>query len=89
MYELRTIVINGRNGNKQFVLTDQMSVQGTTEYCLYSLYRYIVYNLYAVVMENSICGGGIHNNNNNVIVPIKGPRRGRVTCKTNIDSMYI
>jgi hypothetical protein len=45
-------------------------------------------------MENSICGGGIHNNNNNnnnnnVIVPIKGPRRGRVTCKTNIDSMYI
>ena len=54
----------------------------------------IVYNLYAVVMENSICGGGIHNNNNNnnnnnVIVPIKGPRRGRVTCKTNIDSMYI
>ena len=43
-------------------------------------------------MENSTCGGGIHNNNNNnnndFIVPIKGPRRGRVTCKTNIDSMY-
>jgi hypothetical protein len=24
-----------------------------------------------------------------VIVPIKGPRRDRVTYKTNIDSMYI
>jgi hypothetical protein len=30
-----------------------------------------------------------NNNNNNFIVPIKGPRRGRVTYKTNIDSMYI
>jgi hypothetical protein len=32
----------------------------TAEYCLCSLHRYIVYNLQSVIMENSICGGGIH-----------------------------
>ena len=40
MYELRTIVLNGRNGNEQFVLTVKVCskrVQGTTEYCLCSL----------------------------------------------------